>query len=99
MVGLRKVSQPNQHEDFRRRLERALSLPPSNFDSAQCSWRSAEGDITEIESLQENNFSSLQCETNLVGSIPQDVTEDCIQRKLEEYRISKESLKLQTVVQ
>ncbi|KAJ5778417.1 hypothetical protein N7520_001663 [Penicillium odoratum] len=80
MAGIRKVSQPNRHGDFRRRLERALSLSPSDSDNARSSSRSAEGDTTEAESLQEENgFSSLQRETNLVGSIPQDATEDWIQ--------------------
>ncbi|KAJ5654869.1 hypothetical protein N7490_001872 [Penicillium lividum] len=81
MVGFRKVSRPKQHDDFRRRLERALSLSPSDSDSAQGSLPSAEGDTTEIESLEENDFTSLQRETNLVGSIPQDATEDWIQRE------------------
>ena len=70
MGGIRKVSQPNLQEDFRRRLERALSLSPSDSETAQSSSRSTEGDTTEIESLQdENGFSSLQRGTNLVGSI------------------------------
>ncbi|KAJ5778504.1 hypothetical protein N7520_001750 [Penicillium odoratum] len=40
-----------------------------------------QGDTTEIESLEEHNFPSLQPETTLVGSIPQDATEDWIQRE------------------
>lgn len=82
MGGIRKVSQPNLQEDFRRRLERALSLSPSDSESAQSSSRSTEGDTTEIESLQdENGFSSLQRGTNPVGSISQDTTEDWIQEE------------------
>jgi hypothetical protein len=81
MVGIRKASRPAKHEDFRRRLERALSLSPSDSDSAQGSSSSAEGDTTEIESLADNDFPSLQRETNLVGSIPQDATEDWVQRE------------------
>ncbi|KAJ5556075.1 hypothetical protein N7513_003717 [Penicillium frequentans] len=65
MVGIRKVPRPTKHEDFRRRLERALSLSPSDSDSAQGSSSSAEGDTTEIESLEENDFPSFQRETNL----------------------------------
>jgi len=80
MGGIRKVSQPNLQEDFRRRLERALSLSPSDSESAQSSSRSAEDDTTEIESLQDDNgFSSPQGGTNPVGSIPQDAAEDWIQ--------------------
>jgi hypothetical protein len=80
MGGVRKVSQPNLQEGFRRRLERALSLSPSDSESAQSSSRSAEGDTTEIESLQdENGFSSSEGGTNPVGSIPQDAAEDWIQ--------------------
>ncbi|KAJ5556734.1 hypothetical protein N7494_000649 [Penicillium frequentans] len=56
MAGIRKVSRPTKHEDFRRRLERALSLSPSDSDSIPGSSSSAEGDTTEIESLEENNF-------------------------------------------
>lgn len=81
MVGIRKASRPTKHEDFRRRLERALSLSPSDSDSAQGSSSSAESDTTEIESLEENNIPRLQRETNLVDSIPQDATEDWIQRE------------------
>ncbi|KAJ5982647.1 hypothetical protein N7451_012747 [Penicillium sp. IBT 35674x] len=81
MVGIRKVSWPTKHEDFRRRLERALSLSPSDSDSAQGSSSSAEGDATEIESLAENRFPGLQRETNLSGSISQDATDDWIQRE------------------
>ncbi|KAJ5751571.1 hypothetical protein N7520_008488 [Penicillium odoratum] len=81
MVGIRKASRPAKHEDFRRRLERALSLSPSDSDSSQDSSSSAEGDTTEIESCEENNFPSLQRETTLVRSIPQDATEDWIQRE------------------
>ncbi|KAJ5778361.1 hypothetical protein N7520_001607 [Penicillium odoratum] len=81
MVGIRKVSRSAKHEDFRRRLERALSLSPSDSDSAQGSSSSADCDTTEIESLEENNFPSLQRETALVGSIPHDATEDWIQRE------------------
>ncbi|KAJ5556664.1 hypothetical protein N7494_000579 [Penicillium frequentans] len=81
MAGIRKVSRPTQHEDFRRRLERALSLSPSDSDSIPGSSSSAEGDTTEIESLEENNFPRLQRETNLVDTIPQDATEDWIQRE------------------
>ncbi|KAJ5555893.1 hypothetical protein N7513_003535 [Penicillium frequentans] len=65
MVGIRKASRPTKHEDFRRRLERALSLSPSDSDSAQGSLSSAESDTTEIESLEENNIPRLQRETNL----------------------------------
>ncbi|KAJ5533364.1 hypothetical protein N7494_009916 [Penicillium frequentans] len=81
MVGIRKVSRPTKHEDFRRRLERALSLSPSDSDSAQGSSSSAEGDTTEIESLAENDFPGLQRESNLFGSISQDATEDWMQRE------------------
>ncbi|KAJ5654875.1 hypothetical protein N7490_001878 [Penicillium lividum] len=81
MAGIRKVSRPTKHEDFRRRLERALSLSPSDSDSAQGSSSSAEGDTTENGSVEENDFPSLQRETNLVGRIPQDATEDWIQRE------------------
>lgn len=81
MAGIRKVSRPTKHEDFRRRLERALSLSPSDSDSAQGSSSSAEGDTTENESVEEDDFPSLQRETNLVGRIPQDATEDWIQRE------------------
>ncbi|KAJ5982180.1 hypothetical protein N7451_012280 [Penicillium sp. IBT 35674x] len=81
MAGIRKVSRPTKHEDFRRRLERALSPSPSDSDSAQGSSSSAEGDTTEIESLAESDFPGLQRETNLFGSIPQDATEDWIQRE------------------
>ncbi|KAJ5556003.1 hypothetical protein N7513_003645 [Penicillium frequentans] len=81
MVGIRKASRPTKHEDFRRRLERALSLSPSDSDSAQGSLSSAESDTTEIESLEENNIPRLQRETNLVDTIPQDATEDWIQRE------------------
>ncbi|KAJ5533351.1 hypothetical protein N7494_009903 [Penicillium frequentans] len=81
MVGIRKASRPTKHEDYRRRLERALSLSPSDSESAQGSSSSAESDNTEIESLEENNFPRLQRETNLVDSIPQDATEDWIQRE------------------
>ncbi|KAJ5642802.1 hypothetical protein N7490_006802 [Penicillium lividum] len=65
MVGIRKVSRSAKHEDFRRRLERALSLSPSDSDSAQGSSLSADCDTTEIESLKEHNFPSLQRETTL----------------------------------
>ncbi|KAJ5982746.1 hypothetical protein N7451_012846 [Penicillium sp. IBT 35674x] len=81
MAGIRKVSRPTKHEDFRRRLERALSLSPSDSDSAHGSSSSAEGDTTETESLAENDFPDLQRETNLFGSISQDATEDRIQRE------------------
>ncbi|KAJ5752726.1 hypothetical protein N7520_009643 [Penicillium odoratum] len=82
MVRIRKGSRPNQHEEFRRRLERGLSLSPSDSNSAQSSLPSADGDTTDIESLEEeNHFPSLHCETNLVGSISQDAIEDWIQRE------------------
>ncbi|KAJ5752772.1 hypothetical protein N7520_009689 [Penicillium odoratum] len=80
MGGIRKVSHPNRHSNFRRRLERALSLSPSDSESAQSPSRSAEGDTTEDESLQEEiRFSGLQRGTNLVNSIPQDAAEDWIE--------------------
>ncbi|KAJ5655081.1 hypothetical protein N7490_002084 [Penicillium lividum] len=82
MGGIRKASQPYQDEDFRRRLQRALSLSPSDSDSAEISLRSAEDDTSEIESLQEENgVCSLQHETNLGRSILQDATEDWTQRE------------------
>ncbi|KAJ5655016.1 hypothetical protein N7490_002019 [Penicillium lividum] len=81
MVEIRKASRPAKHENFRRRLERALSLSPSDSDSAKGSSSSAESDTTEIESLVEDNFANLQRETTLVGSTPQDDTEDWIQRE------------------
>ncbi|KAJ5778448.1 hypothetical protein N7520_001694 [Penicillium odoratum] len=75
MGGIRKVSRPNKHEDFRRRLERALSLSPSDSDSIPGSSSSAEGDTTEIESLAESDCPGLQRETDLFGSISQDAGE------------------------
>ncbi|KAJ5642793.1 hypothetical protein N7490_006793 [Penicillium lividum] len=82
MGGIRKASQPYQDEDFRRRLQRALSLSPSDSDSAEISLRSAEDDTSEIESLrEENGVCSLQHETNLGRSILQDATEDWTQRE------------------
>jgi len=88
MVGIRKTSQPARHDDFRHRLERALSLSPSDSDSTQGSQSSAEGDTTEIESLGENGFPNLQRETDLIGSIPQDASEDWIQRTNVEEKLS-----------
>ncbi|KAJ6099386.1 hypothetical protein N7467_000921 [Penicillium canescens] len=99
MGGIRKVSQSNRHEDFRRRLERALSLSPSNSQSAQSSSRSADADTTEIESLQEENgFSRLQRGPNLVDSIPQDAAEDWIQEEKlgEELNIPREPEKTES---
>ncbi|KAJ5556689.1 hypothetical protein N7494_000604 [Penicillium frequentans] len=52
MVGIRKASRPTKHEDSRRRLERALSLSPSDSDSAQGSSSSAESDTTEMNLLK-----------------------------------------------
>ncbi|KAJ5555968.1 hypothetical protein N7513_003610 [Penicillium frequentans] len=75
MAGIRKVSRPTQHEDFRRRLERALSLSPSDSDSIPGSSSSAEGDTTEIESLEENNFPRLQHKTGTICSDLDDIAQ------------------------
>jgi hypothetical protein len=60
MAGIRKLPYTAHRQSFRSRLQRALSLPPSESEVLRSSSRSAAGDTTEDEaSVQENdNFGN-----------------------------------------
>ncbi|KAK9847478.1 hypothetical protein MYU51_018729 [Penicillium brevicompactum] len=58
MGGIRKVSHSHQLQDFRSRLQRALSLSSSESDKTSSPSASEAGDTTEDEVLQDGNNSS-----------------------------------------
>lgn len=60
MAGIRKLPYTDHRQSFRSRLQRALSLPPSESEVIRSPSRSAAGDTTEDEaSVQENaNFGN-----------------------------------------
>ncbi|CAG8069344.1 unnamed protein product [Penicillium salamii] len=58
MAGIRKLPYTDHRQSFRSRLQRALSLPPSESEVIRSPSRSATGDTTEDEaSVQENDNS------------------------------------------
>jgi hypothetical protein len=58
------VSHSHQHQDFRSRLQRALSLSSSEFDKTSIPSASEAGDTTEDEVLQDGNDCSDDHETS-----------------------------------
>ena len=60
MGGIRKVSHTHQRQDFRSRLQRALSLSSSESEKASSPSTSESGDTTGDEALQDANDSDDQ---------------------------------------
>jgi flagellar basal body rod protein FlgB len=58
MGGIRKVSHTQRRQDFRSRLQRALSLSSSESEKARSPSASEPGDTTEDEVLQDRNDRS-----------------------------------------
>ena len=64
MGGIRKVSHTNRGQDFRSRLQRALSLSSSESEKNSSPLASEGGDTTEDEVLQDGNDCSDDQETS-----------------------------------
>ncbi|KAK9846721.1 hypothetical protein MYU51_001359 [Penicillium brevicompactum] len=60
MGGIRKVSDTHQRQDFRSRLQRALSLSSSESEKASIPSTSESGDTADDEALQDTNDSDDQ---------------------------------------
>ncbi|KAJ5033168.1 hypothetical protein NUH16_003084 [Penicillium rubens] len=58
MGGIRKVSHTHRRHDFRSRLERALSLSPSESEKTSSPSASEAGDTTEDDVLRDGNDCS-----------------------------------------
>jgi hypothetical protein len=84
MVGIRKVSHTHKRQDFRSRLQRALSLSSSESEKPSSPSASEAGGTTEDEVLQDGNDCSDDRENgNLAGESEETPRERRMKRKRE----------------
>ncbi|CAG8014298.1 unnamed protein product [Penicillium salamii] len=83
MGGIRKVSHTHQRQDFRSRLQRALSLSSSESEKASSPSTSESGDTADDEALQDANDSDDQENSHSADESEEAPRERRVKRKRE----------------
>ncbi|KAI3260291.1 hypothetical protein CBS147308_10294 [Penicillium roqueforti] len=89
MGGIRKVSHTHQRQDFRSRLQRALSLSSSESGETSSPSASEEGDTTEDEVLQDGN----DCSDDQENSNSADESEEALRERRKKCRYERDMQK------